>query len=152
MRPWMEIGGRPPTPCLPSRARPVRDWELRRVPDQSSVYWVRIRKWAARLDSDGCSGVLDFYLDACLEHDCHYRTRHTLEGLRVSRRQSDMRFRRVIQARSPFGYFSPMSWERWLGLRVGGRPAWLGMSWWGYLKSFVPRALRREGPNGIQGP
>ena len=105
-------------------APPVPDWELRLVPPKGAYYWTRVRRVASRLGSDGCTGVPDFYLDSCLEHDIHYRTHHTLDGRRISRRQSDMRKRRVIQSRSPFGLLSPMAWWRWAGLRMLGWRAW----------------------------
>lgn len=106
------------------KLKPVRDWELRSVPSRDDVYWVYVRKVASMLDSDGCSGVPDFYLESCLEHDIHYRTHHTLDGRSISRRQADMRIRRVVQSRSRFGVLSPLSWWRWAGLRILGGKAW----------------------------
>lgn len=89
-------------------------------------YWVRVRERAAELLSDGCSGVPDFYLDACLDHDIAYRTGKTIHGEAITRAQADARFRRVIQSRSPFGVLSPMSWWRWAGVRLFGGKAWSG--------------------------
>lgn len=110
------------------------------------LYWELIRAKADLLGSDGCSKVPDFYLDACLEHDLHYRTgrkqvlRHTWEdgvemyrlenGEPISFRWANARFRSVIQDRSVVrkvrlpGWLSPMSWWRWAGVTIGGRAAW----------------------------
>lgn len=91
--------------------------------DFDSSYWKGIRKWAA-LYSDGCSGVADFYQDACLEHDYHYRYARTVDGRLITRAQADARFRRVVQAKSILGCFSPMAIWRWIGLRLAAEAAW----------------------------
>ena len=96
---------------------------LRAVPLKSSLYWVMIRRKARALKSDGCTGVPDFYLDCCLEHDIHYRTGKTLGGKPLTRAQADARLRRCIQSRSVFGWFSPMSWWRWAAVRLFGSRA-----------------------------
>jgi hypothetical protein len=98
----------------------VKDRDLRYIPSRASYYWVLVRRKAKELGSDGCTGVADFYLDACYEHDIHWRTSHTLTGYPISTRQANMRFRWVIQDRSPFGKLSPMSWWRWIGVTIGG--------------------------------
>jgi hypothetical protein len=98
----------------------MKDRDLRYVPPRNSWYWVKLRRRAKELKSDGCTGVPDFYLDACYEHDVHWRTGHTLDGQRISTRQANLRFRLVIQDRSPFGRFSPMSWWRWAVVSVTG--------------------------------
>ena len=90
------------------------------VPPAESPYWVAVRKVATQLKSDGCTGVADIYLDACLEHDIHWRTGHTLFGVPITTAQANRRFRKVIQARSPLGAWSPLSWWRWAGVTVGG--------------------------------
>lgn len=89
-------------------------------------YWARVRQRAAELGSDGCSGVLDVYLDACLEHDIHYRTHRRLDGSPITRKEADALFRQRMQERSLFGAFSPMAWWRWLGVRAFGASAWSG--------------------------
>lgn len=92
----------------------------------NNEYWQKVREEAAKLEADGCSGVPDFHLDCCLEHDIHYRTRFTIDGQPISRRKADARFRKCIQSRSKFGKMSPMSWWRWAGVRIFGRSAWKG--------------------------
>jgi hypothetical protein len=89
-------------------------------------YWKRVRAKARELKSDGCSGVLDIYVDACYEHDIAYRTGRTVDGEPLTRAQADARFRRSIQHRSPFGFFSPVSWTRWVGVRIIGKRFWKG--------------------------
>lgn len=98
----------------------MKDRELRFVPARDSYYWVKVRRRAKELKSDGCTGVAEFYQDACFEHDIHWRTGYTLGGDRITTRQANMRFRRVIQDRSPFGLLSPMSWWRWAAVSVVG--------------------------------
>lgn len=88
------------------------------VPPPSSSYWVRVRIEAARLQSDGCSFVRDYYLDACLEHDIHWRTGRTIDGDPITAQQANRRLRKVIQARSKAGRFSPLSWVRWTGTTI----------------------------------
>jgi hypothetical protein len=98
----------------------MKDRDLKYIPPRDSLYWVQVRHRANRLGTDGCTGVPDFYLDACYEHDIHWRTGHTLGGERISTRQANMRFRLVIQDRSPFGLLSPMSWWRWVAVSAVG--------------------------------
>lgn len=98
----------------------MRDKELRRIPPRDDEYWVTVRSRARELESDGCTGVPDFYLEACLEHDIHWRTGHTLRGGRLTTRQANLRFRLVMQDRSPLGFLSPMSWWRWVVVSIVG--------------------------------
>lgn len=87
-------------------------------------YWKRVKQRAKELGADGCSGVPDFYLHACLEHDIHYRTHHTLDGVLLTRAEADAIFRKRIQQMSKLKRFSPMSYWRWVGVRIFGRRAW----------------------------
>ena len=86
-------------------------------------YWLAILMWA-RSHSDGCTGVPDFYLEACSEHDFHYRYGMTLYGQPITFREANTRFRRVIQMLSWWGVLSPVSWWRWAGVSIGGRRIW----------------------------
>lgn len=99
------------------------------IPPADDPYWWCVREYASWINSDGCTGVADFYLDACLEHDYHYRTHRWLDGRPIFRSEADERFRRVIQSRSPFGRISPLSWWRWAGVRILGRHAWNANNW-----------------------
>jgi len=96
------------------------------VPPADDTYWLLVRERARRLESDGCSGVPDFYLDACLEHDIHYRTHRWINGMSIFKSEADARFRQVIQSRSVLGVMSPMSWWRWLAVKSFGKKAWDG--------------------------
>lgn len=86
------------------------------LPPKEALYWDLVRLKAVALGSDGCTGVPDFYLDACYEHDIHWRTGFTLLGDPITYAEANTRFRRVIQSRSPFGRFSPMAWWRYWGV------------------------------------
>lgn len=91
-----------------------------------SAYWERVRERAAALQSDGCSGVPDFYLDCCLQHDIAYRTGADVDGGPLTRSQADAQLRDCIRARSPWGPWSPMGWWRWAGVRLFGGKSWQG--------------------------
>ena len=104
-------------------------------------YWQRVRERAAELGSDGCSGVPDFYLDCCLEHDIHYRTGYRLDGTRLTREDADTQLRQCIQARSTFGRLSPMAWWRWAGVRLFGQRAWPN-----WTAPTTPNPPQREAP------
>lgn len=86
-------------------------------------YWGRLREWAG-LHSDGCTGVPDFHVECCWEHDYHFRYGKTLDGEPITFEEANTQFRRCIQSRSRFGRLSPMSWWRWLGVRWGGKAKW----------------------------
>lgn len=88
------------------------------VPPPGGYYWDKIRVKAKQLGSDGCTMVSDIFLDACLEHDIHWRLGTTINGDKISRRQANARFRKVIQSRSKLGLCSPISWVRWLGVSI----------------------------------
>lgn len=89
-------------------------------------FWGAVRAIAEQLGSDGCTGIPDFYVGPCFRHDIHYRTHADLAGRPLSRHDADRRFRLGIQAHSPFGVLSPMSYWRWAGVRLFGRRAWNG--------------------------
>jgi hypothetical protein len=84
-------------------------------------YWDRVRAVAEGLHSDGCTLVADWYLDACYEHDIHWRTGQTLAGAKITTAEANTRFRRVIQSRSKLGRLNPVSWVRWVGVTLGAR-------------------------------
>lgn len=88
---------------------------------RDDAYWARVRAAAAALQSDGCTGVADIHLDCCHEHDIAYSTGRTVEGTPITKYDADAMFRRCIQARSPYGRYSPLSWWRWLGVTWFGR-------------------------------
>lgn len=87
-------------------------------------YWEAVRTRARELDSDGCSHVPDFHVDACYEHDIAYRTHKNLDGTSITKADADARFRGRIQEMSALGAFSPMSWWRWFAVHQWGQSAW----------------------------
>lgn len=83
-----------------------------------------VARRARQLKSDGCSGVADFYIIACYDHDIAYRTGRDIFGNVLTRAQADARLRWAIQHESCFGRCSPMSYWRWAGVRFGGGKSW----------------------------
>ncbi len=98
---------------------PISDKWVDSPPPEHAAYWALVRRKARDLGSDGCTAVVDFYLDSCLEHDLHWRTGRTLHGHPISTAQANRRFRKVIQSRSRLGRFSPLAWVRWAGVSLG---------------------------------
>ncbi len=77
------------------------------------------------IDSDGCTGVPDFYKEECIKHDFYYRTHHNFAGKLISREEADKLFLLGIQAKSKFKKYSPMAFWRYIGVRLFGKSAWL---------------------------
>lgn len=88
---------------------------------ENEDYWCRVRARAKALGSDGCTGVPDWYLDCCLEHDVHERTGMDVNGQAISVAENDARFRECIRQRSRLSWYSPLSWAYWSGLRLWRR-------------------------------
>lgn len=93
-------------------------------------YAERVLLEALRIKADGCSGVPDFFLVVCDEHDIHYGTWvdfYTKES--ILQEDADQMLKWGIQFFSWFGRWSPMAWWRYSalskekGLGVG-RAAW----------------------------
>ena len=76
------------------------------------------------IDSDGCTGVPDFYKDECIKHDFYYRTHHDFSGKLLYKYEADLLFMQGIQAKSKFGKWSPMSYWRYLGVLLFAKTAW----------------------------
>ena len=76
------------------------------------------------IQSDGCTGVPDFYRDECVIHDFHYRTHRHLDGTPISKLRADHVLKRGIQRKSLFGRLSPMAQWRYLGVRKLAGRAW----------------------------
>jgi len=98
-----------------------KDYEARWA---DAWYVHAVAEQAAALKADGCTGVPDFYLFGCLEHDIAYRTHRDPYGFPLTREDADQRLRWYIQMRSPFGLLSPMSWWRWLAVKWFAGKAW----------------------------
>lgn len=97
-------------------------WILDTADDKA--YWRRVGIEAARLQSDGCTGVVDYLRWTCLEHDIHYRTHRFISGAPITFKEANYLFRRRIQQSSPLRVFSPVSWIRWAGVSLFGKKAW----------------------------
>lgn len=97
-----------------------RDW-VDQVPPVGSGYWVRVRQAALALGSDGCSCSPDLYVDACYEHDVHWRTGATIYGVDITTAQANRRLWKVMCDRSPLGARSWVARAYWLGVTVGAR-------------------------------
>lgn len=90
---------------------------------KNTLYWAAVKEWA-KDHSDGCTAVKDWYIEACWEHDFHYRYGVTLYGDPISFSEANGRLREAIQMRSKLRWFSPLSWTRWLGVNSFGKCLW----------------------------
>ena len=88
------------------------------------LYWSDVNGLAIQLKADGCTGVVDYLAWTCMEHDIHYRTHGMVYGHPLTKEEADYIFRVRIQQGSSFGRLSPISWIRWIGVRVFGSKAW----------------------------
>jgi hypothetical protein len=94
--------------------------------DMTPEYREWVRGEAKRINSDGCSHVLDIHKDCCLEHDLAYYygrspqaafvTRSWSLAAKCSRSSADARFRECNG--------DLIGLWRWAGVRVGGWNAW----------------------------
>lgn len=91
---------------------------------EDDSYWEQVSKKATELASDGCTGVIDFYLPCCHRHDLMYRLHVDMDGTPITRAEADAKFRECMQKRSRLGNFNPMSYIRWAGVRIFGHKAW----------------------------
>lgn len=94
------------------------------IPKQNRFYWDSIVRKAIELHFDGCSCVTQAYQEPCFAHDLHYSTHKDLFDNPITKEQADLQFRKDIQIRAFLGYWSPMSWVRWFGVKVFGGNAW----------------------------
>lgn len=94
----------------------------------SRAYWENVNFRADELEADGCSGpALDmFYLQACLEHDVHYRTHKWVDHKPISKKEADTVFKWRIQNASPLSVLSPMAQWRYWAVYWAGQDAWDG--------------------------
>lgn len=85
-------------------------------------YWSAVERRALELNTDGCSGLLQWFRRFCWEHDIHYRTHKTLDGKKIGKWRSDWKFlwRHLRDSPEAAGIGS----LRWIGLTFGGWVAW----------------------------
>jgi hypothetical protein len=81
-------------------------------------------KLAKKCNSDGCTGVSNIHVDACIVHDFLYTYHVDFYGNPITQEYADKVLREIIQQKSVFGVFSPMSWWRWIGVRIAGKSHW----------------------------
>jgi hypothetical protein len=93
---------------------------------QTPSYIAAVERQCAELGCDGCTGVPDFYLMGCLEHDIAYHTGHDPRGQRITKDEADERLRWYIQNHSVLGWASPMAWWRWWAVKEFAGKAWHG--------------------------
>lgn len=79
---------------------------------------------AQYINSDGCTLVTQIYKAACIEHDWYYVTGRDFMGETISRKEADRLLRVRLQKLSPLKVASPISWIRWVGVRIGGHFFW----------------------------
>lgn len=97
---------------------PSIQWFLKTLscdnPDKFTKHdWDLVRAYTK---SDGCTGVIDLYIEACIEHDFLFRTHHDFSGKVISFYEANKRFRIRIQRLSKLGMCDPVSWWRWLAV------------------------------------
>ena|SRR3990167_1797839 len=88
------------------------------------LYWSDIDAKSKELKSDGCTGVPDYLVWTCKEHDIFFRTHYTLAGRSIDFRTANYIFRVRIQQGSGLGIFSPVAWCWWAAVSVLGKKAW----------------------------
>ena len=104
------------------------------------LFWDWVDHEAAKIHSDGCSCVPDFYLKCCKIHDLGYwyakdpyhaynlyrqgEAHYWCKARPVVQKNVDAMLRACIQKGSWFGRYSPMAWWRYWALREFGRKAW----------------------------
>lgn len=80
-------------------------------------YAEAVRKKAIEIKADGCSGVPDFFLVICDEHDIHYATHVDFYTKNpIKQEDVDQMLQWGIQHFSWFGRWSPMAWWRYKAL------------------------------------
>ena len=90
-------------------------------------YWDRVKALAWALKGDGCSKVPDFnYRSCCDEHDIHYRTGMTVDGVRITRKQADSRFFECMRGQGmvPILGTHILPFFYWGAVRLFGEDAW----------------------------
>lgn len=97
----------------------------------SDSYWQRVKKTSRALKGDGCSSSPDFYYTRCCdEHDIHYRTGCTIDGVAISREEADKCLFSCMKlaGRTPVVGKFIIPCFYWLGVRLFGGKAWKGPS------------------------
>jgi hypothetical protein len=80
-------------------------------------YWCEVENIACALHSDGCTGVVDWFVWTCWEHDIHYRTHKMLCGCPLDWSTANYILRVRIQQSSWLKHWSPLAWIRYWGVQ-----------------------------------
>ncbi len=107
----------------------AKDAALRFLATISSNDWRKftqtdVDRIAAFINSDGCTGVPDFYKNGCILHDWCYRTHLDFSGNGIQKDTADRLLRDYIRSKSLFGKFSPMAWWRWRAVKYVAEKPW----------------------------
>ena len=108
--------------------------------ERKYLYWDWIKVEAKRINSDGCSKVVDFRRECCYLHDlAYYYGRDPKDAYKrylmndgqcwanadkINRGYADGLIKQCYHDKSPINGASPLVWTRWLGTRAGGWWAW----------------------------
>lgn len=126
---------------------PAKSYEEYVVRWQNAPYRYddRVRREAARLRCDGCSGVPDFYRVICDEHDIHFAThRDFYMRVRLEEEDANLYLQWGIQYFSWFGRWSPMAWWRYKVLSSTGLNC--GREAWASGPARLAQRLKAQGP------
>lgn len=109
---------------------------MKRVP----LFWPWVESEAGLIEADGCSKVSGAFRKCCLRHDLEYfwgkdasdayrlyiagEPEYWFNAKAVTKGTADANFRRCMQSQSRFGFFSPVAFYRWLGVKLGATGAW----------------------------
>ena len=95
----------------------------------STLYWPSLTQDDFDLigkfvESDGCTGVPDFYRDCCVIHDWWFRTHRNLDGTSITEARANSNLKQCIQTRSVLGKASLIARLWYWGVRKFGKKAW----------------------------
>ena len=112
------------------------------------AYTDRVRRKAHALDSDGCTGVVDWYVVGCWDHDVAYATHADVDGVPITFELANLRLRWSIQHWS-FDW-NPQAWVRYAVVSAIGRhywdrfrPVWVGKGLVGLVRHALLAAKER---------
>ena len=111
---------------------------------KTPLYWDWVREECDKIGSDGCTLVSEMFHKCCSQHDlAYYWGKNPKSAYNyyittvapdneacwryadpVTRKEADDQFKTCIQGCSVFKRFSPLSYIRWAGVRIGGAGIW----------------------------
>lgn len=95
-------------------------------------YWELVRTIAKSINSDGCTVVLDVFVDCCYEHDIHFRFGRKIrllsgkaDGEKLTFNEANQSFKKCIQQNSWLKRWSPLAYIRYKGVStLFGKKLW----------------------------